>query len=339
MSRFRKNSINVRDFALRLNQLAGITITAWGMCILATACTTSRYATMPTQSTPISIPTATPTKTLNQLGEIAFILLGGSPPSSIYAMSADGIEFGNLTKDRGDCGNPAWSRDGQQIAFLSWREGAPYLYMMDRAGTRVRRIPFAKPTTGRMGWSPNGKHIVFTGVAEGMSNEIWTINVDTLELTNLTKNPAWDEDPTWSPDGTQIAFASDRDGQIQIYTMNTDGSQAIKLTDDPLGCYSPDWSPDAKKIAFACNTGRASIIYTMNADGSQRISLMGSGDTLSGSYPSWSADGSRVAFEFAQTGLRDIYVMNADGSNVIRLTNVGPLGLQTIQPAWRPAFK
>ena len=67
------------------------------------------------------------------------------------------------------------------------------------------------------------------------------MNADGTGLTNLTNHPNNDYDPTWSPDGDHIAFATGRDGNFEIYVMNADGSGLSRLTDDPADDFAPDW--------------------------------------------------------------------------------------------------
>ncbi len=82
--------------------------------------------------------------------------------------------------------------------------------------------------------------------------EIYVMNADGSGQTNLTNNPAFDFAPDWSPDGTKIAFHSERDSFLDaIYVMNADGSDQTKLTNHPSNNFDPAWSPDGSKIAFA----------------------------------------------------------------------------------------
>jgi TolB protein len=156
-------------------------------------------------------------------------------------------------------------------------------------------------------------------------DDVWTIDADGTHLTRLTHSPGPDFDPSWAPDGTRIAYRSERSGDSEIWVMNADGSDQRRLT----AGLSPAWSPDGSRIAYAsvgvrrCPPGRGlrcSGISIMNADGSGQHRLP---HTEGGEYPSWSPDGTRIAFNSNLTGDHVIYIAQADGSKVVDLSRVG----------------
>lgn len=155
------------------------------------------------------------------------------------------------------------------------------------------------------------------------------MNADGSNVVRLTDYPDRDFDPAWSPDGSQIAFASRRDGNHDLYVMNTDGSNVVRLTDGPGIDLSPDWSPDGSRIAFEDGDSNISVI---NVDGSDLVQL--TDDPAPEGYPAWSPDGSLIAFTSNRDGDQDIYVMNADGTNVVQLTD-DPA--EDGRPDWEPA--
>jgi cytoskeletal protein RodZ len=139
--------------------------------------------------------------------------------------------------------------------------------------------------------------------------------------------------PAWSPNGSQIAFVSDRDGDADIWVMNSDGSDPVNLTNDDAKDHSPAWSPDGAWIAFA--SVRDSLyweLYVMRPDGSdvQRLTWWEDASDLS---PAWSPDGTRLAFASKRDGNWEIYTMDRDGSNLMRLTDHPA---DDTNPAWSP---
>src|SRR5438045_9298096 len=95
---------------------------------------------------------------------------------------------------------------------------------------------------------PAAGQIAFSTDRDG-NPEIYVVNADGSGLRNLTNNPTFDFELTWSPDGTKIALSSDRDGDTEIYLMHADGTDPEKLTNNPGQDRLPDWPPDGPKIA------------------------------------------------------------------------------------------
>jgi Tol biopolymer transport system component len=161
------------------------------------------------------------------------------------------------------------------------------------------------------------------------SPQIYVIGSNGVGEVSVTQGAKASDGPAWSPDGTKIAFSSNRDGNWEIYVMNADGSGATRLTinrsaDDG----SPTWSPDGTKIAFHSDRTGNYEIYVMNADGSSQTNLSNEAQSEDVS-PSWAPDGARLVF--ASEG--DLYVMTADGSQQMRLT-AGEV--YDFFPAWSP---
>ena len=210
--------------------------------------------------------------------------------------------------------------DGSQQMIACARLGLPISGMNASALTATPDCPSSPPTPKL----ESAAWLAYSS-AKNSNADIYLLNVDSVlsgkepVIKRLTTNPAADFDPTWSPDGMQIAFRSQRDGNDEIYVMNVDGSCQTNLTNDPGADWSPAWSPDGKRIAFArfFDARPFTDIALINTDGSNLARLTHN----HGEYPAWSPDGSRIAFASAHDGNYEIYVMNSDGSDQTRLTN------------------
>ena len=161
---------------------------------------------------------------------------------------------------------------------------------------------------GGPAWSPDGRQIVFASDRDG-DWEIYVMNADRSDVTQITHNPSYDGHPAWSPDGRRIAFASNRHGRREIYVMNADGSDVTQITHNFSDAGSPAWSLDGRRIAFASYWDGDSEIYVMNTDGSDVTQIT---HNSGGDYrPAWSPDGRWIAFNSYRDGDYKIYVIAA----------------------------
>ena len=249
----------------------------------------------------------------------------GSPPSGkiaftcyiqqidqICVMNADGSGRRQLTSFQATSFYPSISPDGQTIYFVSREKGAFDIYSMNLNGNEVKKLTNGIGSLYAPELSPNGKRIVFTNNGNG----IWVMRADGNNPHPLTTKD--DIDPTWSPDGMKIAFASSRSGSRQLYVMDSDGSEVQQITDlNNMGGRST-WSPDGTKLAFYRGPEGDRNIYVVNADGSNVTRLTGGGDNLG---PSWSPDGNWIAFTSFRDGNNEIYIIHPDGRGLRRLTD------------------
>ena len=149
------------------------------------------------------------------------------------------------------------------------------------------------------------------------NSQIWVMNPDGTDMVQLTTTGR-NGHPSWSPNGSQIAFASNRDGNDEIYVMNADGSGQTRLTNSGSTDTSPSWSPDGSQIAFA-SFGASYDILVMNVDGSSQTNI--TNHPAEDLYPSWSPDGSKIAFQTNRDGDGEIYTVNSDGTGLANVSN------------------
>ena len=259
---------------------------------------------------------------------IAFTSTPIPPPhrrtGELYVVNADGSEKRLVVRLACPGGRPAWSPDGQTIAFV----GCPGRVLFVNAdGSGRRNVTREWGLDGFPVWSPDGRRIAFMSgrdneAGRGYDANIYVMNADGSRLRRLTRSPgeAWDGYPVWSPDGGKIAFLR---STPEVWVMNADGSGQRRLASG----WGSAWSPDGQRIAFGRGSPGAADgeIYVMNADGSGQRRL--THNTVNEGNATWSPDGQKIVFNRGQAGSRgklyDIYVMNADGSGQRKLAERG----------------
>jgi TolB protein len=171
--------------------------------------------------------------------------------------------------------------------------------------------------------------------------DIFIARADGSELTQLTDDPAFDDSPALSPDGSRIVFLSARDDpegsfpdlKYEIYLINRDGTDLQRLTETEVGEDHPAWSPDGEKILFDADYDGDGFfeIYTIDLDGTDLTRL--TDNDANDQFADWSPDGRQIAFTSDRNGGWDIFIMDADGSNQQALTEGEDWALF---PAWSP---
>ena len=164
-------------------------------------------------------------------------------------------------------------------------------------------------------------------LASVWNGDLYVVNADGTGQTRLTRHPAEEFDPAWSPDGMKIAFSRFTGRRYQIFVMDPDGSDASQLTRGEGSASDATWSPDGTRIAFTrCRS--TCDVYVMNADGTGERRLT-HGEQPGEESPTWSPDGRRIAF----VDINGLFAMDAEGGPWQRITD-GPA--DDGNPAWSP---
>ncbi|MGB5187144.1 MAG: hypothetical protein WBO84_08460, partial [Acidimicrobiia bacterium] len=164
--------------------------------------------------------------------------------------------------------------------------------------------------------------IVFMSHRHDSQGEIYTRAFSGGEWTRLTNNSWREQRPSWSPDGTTIAYSTAVSGTDDIWLMNADGTSKRNATSDAAYNFDPSWSPDGTRIVYTAIAviGAYEDVWVMKVDGTGKANLTPSTPSSTNEQPAWSPDGSKIAFTSNRTGASDIFVMNARGSGVTNLT-------------------
>lgn len=301
--------------------------------------------------------TAPTSPAAEQPSKIIFVTGNASKRFDIFQISPDGSGLRLITHDhraymKWNC-CPAWSPDGQKIAFVSsdlptFSESHDEIFILDVVGDTARAL-FSDDTSCLRdpAWSPDARHLVFVRglkarVTIGRFNqhrtetctqtELVSMNLDGTGLRQISHNENTSSSrPAWSPDGGAIAYVSSRKSdnvaKADIHLMDSDGSNPRSLTqgDGVEVNTDPSWSPDGSEIAFCSNRDGTQEAYLMNRNGTH-VRQLTHGVPGGVVHPSWSPDGHQIMF--GSRDARAVYIMKADGTDVRVLERF----------AWHPDF-
>jgi Tol biopolymer transport system component len=252
-------------------------------------------------------------------------------PTGVFALLGEGTSlvtvdlYGNhqqiLTQDGEynlDYLEAEWSPDGTMLAFVngaSSMSSNEQIYLYHQNTVRNLMPDDAFESIFRIVWSPDGTHLAFLGYPRvNLSSGIYTLEVNTVELTRVSPPIMSADSPTWSPDGSTLAFSGRENDQSDIYVIDIGSAEVRNLTNSTSNENFPAWSPYGTQIAFTANYVGNFEIYVISADGNNLLRLTDNRRTES--HPVWSADGRYIMFtgQRPTDGGLEIHVMRADGS-------------------------
>ncbi|WP_256872971.1 Tol-Pal system beta propeller repeat protein TolB [Candidatus Entotheonella palauensis] len=237
----------------------------------------------------------------------------------IIQMDYDGHGVAVLVQDGALNLQPSLSPDGRFLAYTSYRDGFPNIYIREMETGKEQRITSGPGLALPGGWSPNGQSLLLSQTGDGNS-DIFLYHTRRRSMKRLTTYWGIDVSPSFAPDGQRFVFTSDRSGAPQLYISDRRGGKPLRLTYGGSYNTSPIWSPKADLIAFVGRSETDSLdIYTIGANG-QGLRRLTDAD---GSYeaPSWSPNGRFLMYvgQRGDTWLR--YLMRQDGQGKQLLTS------------------
>ncbi len=261
---------------------------------------------------------------------IAYVSDVGGGAKEIFLMDYDGFNPVLITGNRSINLSPRWSPDANRIAYTSYRDNNPDLFLLDLRSGRRGPISRTPGLNAAPAWSPDGQWLVLAKSAGGGTN-LYLMRADGSGERRLTFGSSISISASFSPNGQQIAFSSDQGGNPQIYVMDITGANLQRLTFRGSYNVSPRWSPRGDKIAYVARDGGAMDIWVMDVNGGNPQRLTdGIGHN---EEPSWAPGGRHLVFTSSRDGRRNIYRTFADGTGFTRLTNTGR---DNYLPDWSP---
>ncbi|HAV35560.1 MAG TPA: Tol-Pal system protein TolB [Massilia sp.] len=226
--------------------------------------------------------------------------------------------------------SPSWSPDGGKVAYVSFEDRKPVIYMQDLVTGKRRVIANEKGSNSAPSWSPDGSKLAIA-LSKSGSYQVYIVNADGSGLRRLTNSNGIDTEPQFSADGQSIYFTSDRSGGPQIYKMSVNGGNAQRVTFNGSYNISPRVSPDGKTLAWISQRDGGFSLYAMDLASGQELRLA-DGAT----EPSFSPNGKYIMYANKGGGRTSLAVVSVDGRVKQRLTTKAG---NIREPSWGPFMK
>jgi eukaryotic-like serine/threonine-protein kinase len=253
---------------------------------------------------------------------LAFVCGSGFLSNDIYVVPVSGGKPRPLTSVHALVGGLAWVPDGKQIVFSSNHQGLKTLWKVPLKGGQPEQISIPGEDAGNPTIALRGNRMAF--VRYKVDTNLWRTPMPpgTSAPIRIVVSTRQDSAPAVSPDGSRIAFASDRSGSFEIYLSGSDGSDPVQLTSMKApDTGTPRWSPDGKQIAFDSRLEGHSDIFVISADGGSPRRL--TTEAYDNMVPSWSRDGQWIYFNSDRSGIPQIWKVPIQGGAAVQVTKKG----------------
>lgn len=245
---------------------------------------------------------------------------------------ADGQNMRNALNSSEPIISVAWSPDGQKIAYVSFEDRKPVVYVHELVTGRRIVLSNERGNNSAPSWAPDGKSLAVSLSKDG-NTQIYRVNADGSNLRRLTQGNTIDTEPQFSPDGKFLYFTSDRGGNPQIYRMSADGERgepARRITFKQPYATSPRISPDGKYLAYIGGAGGGFKLFLMNLATGDSTPMT---DTSFDESPSFAANGRYILYSTQVGGKKVLAAVSVDGY-VKQILSVP--GSDVRQPSWGP---
>lgn len=248
----------------------------------------------------------------------------------IYACDFDGFNPRQISNHKSISLSPAWSHDGQWLAYVSYAKGKPDIFIKNLK-ENLGAIVNHKGINISPDWMPGKLNLAATLSFSG-DQEIYLLTRKGEIIKRVTKSWGSNVSPKFSPDGRKIAFTSSRSGNPQIYIQGLDSAEAQRITFTGKYNTSPAWSPDGKKIAYVGIEKNKINIFVIPVDPHIGVPVQLTADRGDNEDPCWSPDGRLIVFKSNRKGRKaHLFVMTAAGTDQRQLLSMP--GIQS-EPDW-----
>jgi len=266
---------------------------------------------------------------------IAYVAVSGHLPAKTFRLivaDSDGENPRVVMQSNEPLMSPAWSPDGQSLAYVSFENRLPSIYVQELRSGERRRVSARAGVNQAPAWSPDGRKLAMTLSTREGNLDIYTLDLATQALVRITDDPGIDTEPQWSKDGQSLYFTSDRAGGPQIYRVGIQpGDKPRRLTFQGSYNARPRLSPDESQLAFVTQDEGAYRIATLDLKGRGEAQVITRGrfDVS----PSYAPNGAMIIYASRDRGRGVLALVSADGRVQERL--VSSEG-EVQEPAWSP---
>ena len=250
----------------------------------------------------------------------------------LQVSDADGFNAQQVLASNEPIISPSWSPDGGRLAYVSFEQKKPIVYVQTLATGQRRAVASFRGSNSAPAWSPDGRRLAVVLTRDG-SSQIYLMDADGGSVSRITNSAAIDTEPNFSPDGQTLLFTSDRGGSPQVYRMSVSGGSPERMTFDGTYNVSPRFSPDGKSFVFVQRSGGRFTLMMQEIATRQVIPLT---EGVVDESPTFAPNGRMILYASKIGGRGILAAVSSDGRIKQRLmVEAGDVR----EPAWGPLQK